>query len=107
MIQDLLRWTADNYDKVDCEIAGAALGCMFEKKFISDNNEIEPEYENKAVRLFNKFHAAIEELNKLFPEMSADLKWSDKEVWFRSGQRSIVRFLNSHYIKQTNNIMEK
>ena len=49
----------------------------------------------------------IEELNKLFPEMSADLKWSDKEVWFRSGQRSIVRFLNSHYIKQTNNIMEK
>ena len=27
----------------------------------------------------------IEELNKLFPEMSADLKWSDKEVWFRSG----------------------
>lgn len=46
MIQDLLRWTADNYDKVDCEIAGAALGCMFEKKFISDNNEIEPEYEN-------------------------------------------------------------
>ena len=49
----------------------------------------------------------IEELNKLFPEISADLKWSDKEVWFRSGQRSIVRFLNSHYIKQTNNIMEK
>jgi len=46
MIQDLLRWTADNYDKVDCEIAGAALGCMFEKKFISDNNEIEPECEN-------------------------------------------------------------
>ena len=49
----------------------------------------------------------IEELNKLFPEMSADLKWSDKEVWFRSGQRSIVRFLNSHYIKQQDNIMEK
>tara|TARA_R100000458_G_C8172181_1_gene172240 strand:- start:424 stop:627 length:204 start_codon:yes stop_codon:yes gene_type:complete len=49
----------------------------------------------------------IEELNKLFPEMSADLKWSEKEVWFRSGQRSIVRFLNSHYIKQNNNIMEK
>ena len=49
----------------------------------------------------------IEELNKLFPEMSADLKWSDKEVWFRSGQRSIVRFLISHYIKQNENIMEK
>ena len=49
----------------------------------------------------------IEELNKLFPEMSADLEWSDKEVWFRSGQRSIVRFLNSHYIKQNENIMEK
>ena len=49
----------------------------------------------------------IEEINKLFPEMSADLKWSEKEVWFRSGQRSIVRFLNSHYIKQNETIMEK
>ncbi len=49
----------------------------------------------------------IEELNKLFPEISADLKWSEKEVWFRSGQRSIVRFLNSHYIKQNETIMEK
>ena len=49
----------------------------------------------------------IEELNKLFPEISADLKWSEKEVWFRSGQRSIVRFLNSHYIKQNEKIMEK
>ncbi|OUU24425.1 MAG: hypothetical protein CBC04_08605 [Verrucomicrobia bacterium TMED44] len=49
----------------------------------------------------------IEEINKLFPELSADLKWSEKEVWFRSGQRSIVRFLNSHYLKQQDNIMEK
>ncbi len=49
----------------------------------------------------------IEELNRLFPEISADLKWSEKEVWFRSGQRSIVRFLNSHYIKQNETIMEK
>jgi hypothetical protein len=46
MIKDLLRWTADNYEKVDCAIAGAALGCMFEKKFINDNNEIEPKCEN-------------------------------------------------------------
>jgi hypothetical protein len=49
----------------------------------------------------------IEEMNKLFPELSADLKWSEKEVWFRSGQRSIIRFLNSHFLKQQDNIMEK
>jgi len=46
MIKELLKWTADNYEKVNCEIAGAALGCMFEKKFISENNEIEPDSEN-------------------------------------------------------------
>ena len=33
---------------------------------VIDETAEEPEYENKAVRLFNKFHAAIEELNKLF-----------------------------------------
>ena len=47
----------------------------------------------------------LDALNKLFPERSADLAWSDKEVWFRSGQRTVIRFLNSHFNNQ--NLMEK
>ena len=32
-------------------------------------------------------------LNQLFPEMSARLEWSEKEIWFRAGQRSVVNWL--------------
>ena len=35
----------------------------------------------------------VEALNARFPEQSADLNWSDKEVWYKSGQRSVVNFL--------------
>lgn len=49
----------------------------------------------------------IEKLNELFPERSAELDWSEKEVWFKTGQRNIIRFLNSHYDKQINSTMEK
>jgi len=35
----------------------------------------------------------IEFLDELFPEKSADLTWSDKEVWYKSGQRSVINFL--------------
>ena len=49
----------------------------------------------------------IEVLNKLFPERSAELEWTEKEVWFRTGQRNIIRFLNSHFTEQNKTIMEK
>jgi len=35
----------------------------------------------------------VEALNARFPEQSADLNWSDKEVWYKSGQRSVIKFL--------------
>ena len=35
----------------------------------------------------------INALDELFPEASADLQWSEKEVWFKAGQRSVVKFL--------------
>jgi hypothetical protein len=65
------------------------------------------EEKNKLDKFPSLSKELIEEMNKLFPELSADLKWSEKEVWFRSGQRSIIRFLNSHFLKQQDNIMEK
>ena len=38
----------------------------------------------------------IEYLNSIFPEKSADLKDTEKEVFFKGGQRSVV----NHLIKQ-------
>jgi hypothetical protein len=35
----------------------------------------------------------IENLDLIFPEQSALLEWTDREVWFRAGQRSVVQWL--------------
>ena len=44
-------------------------------------------------------------LDTLFPEQSADLQWSDRDVWYRSGQRSVVRFLKQKLKEQEENIL--
>ena len=35
----------------------------------------------------------VNALDQRFPEQSADLLWSDRDVWYKSGQRSVIRFL--------------
>jgi len=35
----------------------------------------------------------IDMLNHVFPEASARLEWSDREVWVKAGQRSVVNWL--------------
>lgn len=32
-------------------------------------------------------------LDQVFPELSARLEWSEKEIWFRAGQRSVINWL--------------
>jgi hypothetical protein len=44
----------------------------------------------------------IDELDKLFPEQSADLQWTDREIFYKSGQRSVVRFLTEKRKLQIN-----
>ena len=44
----------------------------------------------------------IDELDKLFPEQSADLQWTDREIFYKSGQRSVVRFLKEKRKLQIN-----
>lgn len=36
---------------------------------------------------------AVSMLDQVFPELSARLEWSEKEIWFRAGQRSVVNWL--------------
>lgn len=35
----------------------------------------------------------IDLLEEVFPEESARLEWSDREVWFKAGQRAVVKWL--------------
>ena len=41
-----------------------------------------------------------------FPERSAELDWTEKEVWFKSGQVSVVRWLASKLEEQENGPFE-
>ena len=46
----------------------------------------------------------IKELDKLFPNQCADIKESERTIFFKSGQRSVVDFLK---LKQTDNILKR
>ncbi len=50
--------------------------------------------------------ALLEELNTRFPECCADLEWDEKQIWFFSGQRAVVRFLNHLYQQQQETVLE-
>jgi len=49
----------------------------------------------------------MEALERQFPERSADLRWSDREVWFRAGERQVVRFLRAQFDKQNETVLAK
>lgn len=51
--------------------------------------------------------ALLDELDSRFPEMSADPGWTDREIWIRSGQRSVVRFLLGQFKRQNENILSQ
>ena len=48
----------------------------------------------------------LETLIKLFPDMSPDIRWSDKEVWFKAGQSSVIRFLRAKFEEQNETVIE-
>jgi hypothetical protein len=60
--------------------------------------------ENEDYTLPLKTDDLIKDLDKLFPNQCADIKESEREIFFKSGQRSVVEFLKS---KQTNNILKR
>ena len=42
----------------------------------------------------------IKSLRQRFPVVFPDLEWTDREIWYKAGQLSIIEFLTQHYIKQ-------
>ena len=50
--------------------------------------------------------AQLKALDKLFPEQSADLAWTEKEIWFKAGQRALVRYLHEQHRRENETILE-
>lgn len=48
----------------------------------------------------------LDELNQRYPEISAEIEWSDREIWVKSGERRVIRFLNEMFRRQNENILE-
>tara|TARA_R100001460_G_scaffold30497_2_gene60191 strand:+ start:362 stop:565 length:204 start_codon:yes stop_codon:yes gene_type:complete len=49
----------------------------------------------------------LKALDGLFPERTPDINMEPKEMYYRIGQRSVVRFLYQKQKEQSENIMEK
>ena len=44
--------------------------------------------------------ALLKELEERFPARSPALDWSDREIWYRAGQRAVVDFLKDRFSDQ-------
>lgn len=51
--------------------------------------------ENEDLVLPHKSEDLVELLNKLYPEKSPELKDDTKTVYFKAGQRNVVRLINT------------
>ena len=49
----------------------------------------------------------IKELDKIYPEECASLKDTEKEIFYKSGQRSVVNFLKLKLSQSNNNILTR
>ncbi len=51
--------------------------------------------EQNLVPVISKAHLSA--LDRLFPPRSADLSWTDRQVWFEAGKRALVEFLHAQH----------
>lgn len=51
--------------------------------------------------------ALMAALDERFPERSAELSWSDREVWMKAGERAVVRFLRAQFDRQNETVLAK
>ena len=47
----------------------------------------------------------LKALESHYPQRHPDLSLSDREIWFRAGQRSVVDFLIEHQNRQKENML--
>ena len=65
------------------------MSSIFKKKKITDTLKTKGE----PILIPDITEDLINALDERFPEQCADLKWTEKEVWFKSGQRNVIKFL--------------
>jgi hypothetical protein len=49
----------------------------------------------------------LEALERLFPERSADLQWTDREVWHKAGSRDVIRMLRARFDEQNETVIQR
>ena len=49
----------------------------------------------------------LDALDVLFPERTPPINMEYREICFRSGQRSVIRFLHEKHKQQSENVLEK
>jgi hypothetical protein len=42
----------------------------------------------------------LDALDSIYPSRPPELGWTDREVWYKTGQRSVVEFLKKHQERQ-------
>ena len=48
----------------------------------------------------------IAALDEQFPDQCPDLSLSEKEVWFKSGQASVIKWLKRRLVEQENDVYQ-
>lgn len=48
----------------------------------------------------------LDALDSKFPERCPEVSWSDREVWVRTGERLVIRYLKRVYEEQNRNILD-
>ena len=62
--------------------------------------------ERPAIRKLSDLSSSlIKNLDELYPKRFPDLSWSDREVWFKAGQRNVVDFLQRIHDEQNETII--
>jgi hypothetical protein len=49
----------------------------------------------------------LEELDRRFPDKCPEISFTDREIWFYAGQRSVVRLLKEKFREQNETILTK
>tara|TARA_Y100001963_G_scaffold80315_1_gene111446 strand:- start:169 stop:378 length:210 start_codon:yes stop_codon:yes gene_type:complete len=49
----------------------------------------------------------LDALDSIYPSKPPDLSWTDREVWYKAGQRSVVDFLKKHQERQKETMLSE
>ena len=78
---------------------------MIKKKLSKLTDTLKTKTELKSLPLISE--DMVNALDERFPEQSADLQWTDREVWYKAGQRSVIKYLLKELEEQNEDVFRK